>query len=993
MAPDHGTDPGVAGVGPWHRSKTSSSRSGSLPAYAVQHSIGFAADRVPGPPAARRASQPGGPALIHKFTVRPAPGCTPPELALIRDRLRLPDLQVWRDYYVDFETAPGPGQLAELAALLGDGVEWVAGIDERLAENCVQVAHRAGIVDNESDSIVTFCGYLGLRARAGKAATTYVSRSPHLADRVADRCVNPNIEEIHLDEPGYHTLTPAGRYLPPERFDLRGLDDRALAALGRSGGRNLSPEQMRHLRHVQATLRLDQVTDVLLEAVDARWSDHCSHTTWRSHGQLLKRLVAAAEATANPNIVSMFEDNAGVWEFYDGWSLAIKAETHNGPSAVSAYFGQLTKLGGVLRDILGTGLGADPIGCWEYTATGFPEEPAPLKGRPDPRHIALDTIQAIKEYGNTFGVPMMWSHLSFHRSYRAKPFALGGSVGTLPTACARRGAPAGGDLVVLIGGRTGNEGIHGASASSAGAVMDEAAVQIGAPLEQVKFRKAIVDLRDAGCLRAITDIGGAGLNSAVGEMGEACGVWINTALVPLKTSALPMWRILLSESQERMLLAVPPEQLEPTRRITNRHAVRATVIGRFVGTGRYTVFHDPALKEDAVVTAPAGAVPEHGGDSGFDCPYELLSWEPPQVCVEPVPAGDAVVSGFPALTAGALPALLERLVADVEVASQLYADRQYDSTVQGNTIYGPRYGDGDAVVASGYWAGGPIPGSPAAAVLSAAFDPWLYEVNPVLALRQMFCRLLTGQVLAGVRLGDICICDNFYTPHLAPHSGGWLVAMVEELAALVRHFGAPVISGKDSSAGSTMTDEGLVSVPPAVFLTALGKVPDRALLLPERWQLPGHLLVRVGPATGSTAGTVAARVLGLDAAALDGIDVAAHRRFLSALRAARGSFASGCLIGPGGLVARLFTSSLAAGLGVEVDCPGGGGDVSFLLAEHRCGAVVEMAEADLENLPAELEPVVLGRLTATPGIRIGEVEVPTSAVRKSWSTSFAERIV
>ena len=911
---------------------------------------------------------------------------------MLRRRLRLPDLQVWRDYYIDFETAPSAGQLADVAALLGDGVERSAVVDEPLAAGAVQVAHKPGIVDNESDSIVACCALLGLRVRAGKTAVTYLSKSAVLAARVAEHCVNPNIEELHRSEPAYQTLVPAGHYRPPERFDLRGLDDDALTALGRAGGRNLSPGQMRHLVHIQTAMRWQHVTDVLLEAVDARWSDHCSHTTWRSHGQLLKRLVAAAEATANPNIVSMFEDNAGVWEFYDGWSLAIKAETHNGPSAVSAYFGQLTKLGGVLRDILGTGLGADQIGCFEYTATGLPEEPAPLPGRPDPRRIAVETIRAIKEYGNTFGVPMMWSRLSFHRAYRAKPFALGGSVGVLPTALAQRGRPQPGDLVVLIGGRTGNEGIHGASASSAGAVMDEAAVQIGAPLEQVKFRKAIVDLRDAGCLRAITDVGGAGLNSAVGEMGEACGVWVNTALVPLKTSALPMWRILLSESQERMLLAVPRDKLAASRAITARHAVRTTVIGRFSGTGRYTVFHDPAMDEAAVVSATTGAVPDHQGDTGFDCPYDLLSWEPAQVMVEPPPGGAPTTAEHPPVTAPALPGLLERMVADAEVASQLYADSQYDSTVQGNTCYGPRYGAQPAVVPSGYWAAGPIPDSPAAMVVSTAFNPWLYEVQPVRALRQMFCRLLTGQTLAGVRLGDICMCDNFYTPHLSPHAGGWLVALVDELAGLVRHFGVPVISGKDSSAGSTLTDEGLISVPPAVFLTALGKVHDRAMLLSERWQRPGNVLVRIGPATGSSAGTVASRICDLAAAGLDEVDLAEQSRFLTALPATRPRFASGALIGPGGLAARLVTSSLAAGLGVNVEIPPGEEDASFLLAEHRCGALVEVAESDLEHLPGELSPVVVGRLTATPGVRAGEVELLTTSVHKSWSTSFAERI-
>ena len=925
--------------------------------------------------------------MIHKFSVRPVAGRTPPQVAHLRDSLGLPDLLVWTDYYVEFPAAPGAADLELVAGTLSDGVEYEVVVDQPLDAQSVQVAHRSGIVDNESDSMVAFCAFLGIEATAAKAAITYRSGAAGLAEVVRERFCNPNIEEFHDAEPAYTSLRPAGAYEPPRTLDLLDLDDEALTRVGTADGRNLTLDKMRQLVHAQAKLGLPHLTDVLLEAADARWSDHCSHTTWRSHGNLLRRLVAAAEATANPNILSMFHDNAGVWDFYDGWALAIKAETHNGPSAVSAYFGQLTKLGGVLRDILGTGLGADPIGCFEYTATGVPGDPAPLPGRPDPRHIAVETVRAIKEYGNTFGVPMMWSRMAFHRAYAAKPFALGGSVGLLPAAAAARGTPRPGDVVVLIGGLTGNEGIHGASASSAGATMDEAAVQIGAPLEQVKFRNAILELRDAGCLRALTDVGGAGLNSAAGEIGEACGIWVNTALVQLKTSALPMWRILLSESQERMLLAVPPEQWARAKALCERHFVRASVIGRFVSTGRYTVFHDPAMGEAGALAAGGAEPPAHGGDLGFDIPYELLDYEPAAVPVGAVPASSAAPVPLPALPADRFPGVFEAVLADPEVASQLFADSQYDSTVQGNSVYGPRFGR-RVPVPSGYWAATPIPDSPAAAVLSTAFSPWLYEVQPVRALRQMFCRLLLGQVLAGVQLRDICVCDNFYTPHLVPDAGEWLVALVDELAGLVRHFGTPVISGKDSSAGSTRVPGGVLSVPHGVFLTALGKVPDAPSLLPEAWQESGNLLVRLGPETPSAAGTVAGRVLGVGGGSLDVVDLSAYLAFLESVAAHRHLFRSGALIGAGGVAARLFTNAVAGDLGVSLSLL----DWTELLVEHRCGALVEVSDAGLAALPPELRPVVVGRLTDRTGVRAGSADLVSPAAVRAWGGSFEEAL-
>jgi phosphoribosylformylglycinamidine (FGAM) synthase-like enzyme len=900
--------------------------------------------------------------MIIKLSIHPRPLVEEALLRRLREALELPDLRLWRDYYFELSSPPSADAVERLRVALEDPrVETVA-LEEPLPDDAVQVAYLRSIVDNENDSLVALCRLLGLDASAARVVTSYASASPELARRVRAHLVNPSIEELHDSEPAYSGLHPVGEAQEPVRYDLCGADEHELLAIGSEHGRNLDLDKMRTLQRIQTELGKAAVTDVLIEAADSRWSDHCMHTTWLALGNLLKRLRTASANTNNANIVSMFEDNAGVWRLYDGWSLAIKAETHNGPSAVSAYFGQLTKVGGVLRDILGTGLGADPIGVFEYTATGLPGAPAPDPGRPSPSQIASDTIRAVKEYGNTFGVPMMSAHMSFHRSYRAKPFALGGSVGLIPTSCAGRRRPQPGDLLVLIGGLTGNDGIHGASASSAGSTMDHASVQIGSPLEQVKFRQAIIDLRDAGCLRALTDLGGAGLNSGVGEMGDPGGVWLNTALVPLKTSALPPWIILLSESQERMILAVPPERIEEGCAVLDRHGVRNTVVGRFTADGRYTVVHAPEIGEREIhaldLAAPAG-----DPETGFSVPYELLQYAPPALTVTPVRARTQDISPWPRRDAPALASALARVLRDPEVASQRWATAQYDSTVQGNTLYGPVAGP--LHVPTSLWAGTPIPQRPYAVLLATAFNPWLFEIDPVLATRQMFLSGLGKLVLGGVALEDICLCDNFYTPDREPDGFGWLVAMVDELAGLVEEFGTPVISGKDSSAGSVQTAEGLISVPPAVFLSAVGKLPDHELLRRNEWRQPGNLLVRIGPETSSPAGTVAVRALGVEAApCLDSLSPARYRDYLSALAGVGAAIVSGRPIGAGGTLACLALGAIASDLGVELQASTG--DLGELLAEHRCAAIVEVPEHLVDSLPVALEPRVVGRLRPGP---------------------------
>ena len=587
----------------------------------------------------------------------------------------------------------------------------------------------------------------------------------------------------------------------------------------------------------------------------------------------------------------------------------------------------------------------------------------------------------------------------------------------IPKKHAQRGTPRPGDMLMLIGGLTGNDGIHGATASSAGNQMDTASVQIGSPLEEIKFRQAIIELRDADCLRAITDLGAAGLNSAVGEMGEACGVWLNTALVPLKTKGLAMWRILLSESQERMLLAIIPEKLEQAREILNRHRCRGTVVGRFANTAHYTVVHDPSLSEEAVVNADVGDLPL-SGEVGLNVPYALLKDETPPRTPEP-PNHAKKRTTWPEISHGELLGLLTKILSDVEVADQSFAANRYDWTVQGRGIQGrgtslQTCSNSSEKARTGletYSTLLPIYNKPYATVFSTAFNPWLFEAHPRLAARQMFLQALTTQVLAGVKLEDVCLCDNFYTPHLSPGAEYWLVEMVEELAALVDTFGTPMISGKDSSAGSVETPEGIISVPPAVYISALGKVPDAAALLPGRWRTPGNVLYRIGPTCPSAAGTVAARALNIKANDVDELPPAEHQTFLVALQATRANdqyLVSGVNIGAGGALAALARGALASGWGVEVDQPPSG--IAELLQEHRCGAIVEVPAELAEEVDevsgdaalkdqAEQYPLValrlkrIGRITdRAHEITFGVENILTQEAITAWETTFRESL-
>ena len=371
-----------------------------------------------------------------------------------------------------------------------------------------------------------------------------------------------------------------------------------------------------------------------------------------------------------------------------------------------------------------------------------------------------------------------------------------------------------------------------------------------------------------------------------------------------------------------------------------------------------------------------------------------------------------VRSAWPTLNREQLPDLLTQIVADPEIADQSIAARQYDSSVQGITYYGPFRGVGlqtcstitredraglETYPTTTYWACQPLYGKPPAAVFTTAFNPWLFDAHPQLAARQCFLEALTKQVLAGVKLQDVSLCDNFYTPHKLPGADYWLVAMVDELASLVTTFGTPLISGKDSSAGSTDTPEGIVSVPPAVFISALGKIADGANLLSNEWQTAGNLLVRIGPDCNSLAGTVLQRTCASagreqQANDVDAISPSQHRQFLGALESLpHGLLRSGGTIGPGGILAEMFRGVLSSSLGVElIHQPDGYGE---FFKEHRCGAIVEIVEDRLAELPLALRPQVIGRLSGEPrAIRVHGTNVLTEHAIAAWRDGYARSL-
>src|SRR5206468_1710199 len=378
----------------------------------------------------------------------------------------------------------------------------------------------------------------------------------------------------------------------------------------RSGQLALNPTEMRAMQDHFRRLDRDP-SDVELETLAQTWSEHCSHKTLkgpidfdgRRIQNLLKETIFAATQEIRSRLgpddwcVSVFEDNAGVVRFDEKYNVCFKVETHNHPSAIEPYGGANTGLGGVIRDPLGTGLGAKPVcntDVFCFAPPDTPPESLPA-GVLHPRKVMKGVVAGVRDYGNRMGIPTVNGAILFDPRYLGNPLVYCGTVGVIPVDRCRKEARAG-DLIVAFGGRTGRDGIHGATFSSIELTPESekvsgGAVQIGNAITEKKMLDVLLQARDRGLYNAITDCGAGGFSSAIGEMGANLGAEVYLDKAPLKYEGLSYTEIWISEAQERMILAVPPGNWQVLKMLCDSEDVEATVIGTFGPTGRLRLYY------------------------------------------------------------------------------------------------------------------------------------------------------------------------------------------------------------------------------------------------------------------------------------------------------------------------------------------------------------------------------------------------------------------
>lgn len=630
-------------------------------------------------------------------------------------------------------------------------------------------------------------------------------------------------------------------------FQILNADDDELMRISREGTLSLNLDEMHAIQTHYAKLQRNP-TDVELETIAQTWSEHCVHKTFKSiilyteDGKVTEKIDGlfptyiqrATEEINKPWCVSVFVDNAGIIEFDDTYNLVFKVETHNHPSAIEPYGGAGTGIGGVIRDSLGTGLGAKPILNTDVFCFGLPDtryEDLP-KGTLHPKRVFKGVVSGVRDYGNRMGIPTANGAILFDTRYTANPLVFCGNVGLIPkNRCAKSVEP--GDLVVAVGGRTGRDGIHGATFSSA--ELDDTSenlgsvVQIGNPIMEKKIVDALLQARDQNLYRSITDCGAGGFSSAVGEMGEDTGAEVHLENVPLKYEGLAPWEIWLSEAQERMVIAVPPENIEKLLQICEDEMVEATVLGSFTNSKRLQVFYEGEIVGDLDMQFLHKGLPQH---------VKKAIWTSPQ---------HPEMSSRDEQTDDYTEDLL-RLLASPNIASKEHVIRQYDHEVQGGIVIKPLVGtenDGpsDACVVT------PIIGSPNAAIISNGINPKYSDVDPYISAASAIDEALRNIVAVGGTLEKTALLDNFCWGNPdKPDRLGALVRAAKACYDTATAYGTPFISGKDSLYNEyrdTTTGEQR-AIPSTLLISAICVMPDVRKAVTMDVKKPGNLIYVVG---------------------------------------------------------------------------------------------------------------------------------------------------
>ena len=759
-----------------------------------------------------------------------------------------------------------------------------------IVNHFIDVTLLPGVTDSVAENLLRAARVMGITAleiaATGQRIKIVGDLSTAQLERIAlDRYANPVIQRLTIDVPIIPPFVDDGDKQEAsdqvEQIPLTEVDEAELLAISKTRRLSLDLAEMQAIQNYYRGEGREP-TDIELEMLAQTWSEHCVHKTFKAIieiddrrpttddrstiiggrssvvGGLLKTYIRAATEKLNkPWVKSAFVDNAGIIEFDEHWDLAFKVETHNHPSALEPFGGANTGLGGVIRDVLG--VSARPIANTDVLCFGMIDDGRPttddrqtVVGRPlsvvsgtlPPKRVYDGVRKGIEDYGNKMGIPTVNGAIYFHPGYTANPLVFAGCLGIRPTTSDQRPAtsstPQPGDLIIAIGGRTGRDGLRGATFSSmemdtATSQIAGSAVQIGHPIHEKQAQEAILQAHALGLYHAITDCGAGGFSSAVGEMAAGLGATVQLQNALLKYPGLQPWEIWLSEAQERMILAVPPDNWPQLKAICDGQDIDAFSLGTFEASGRLKLLYGERTVGEISIEFLHEGIPQRHLVAKFESSEgsNLRIFES---------SNFTNLTNSPNLTSPLL-----RLLSHPNIRSREDVIRKYDHEVKGQTAVKPlvgiaNAGPSDAVVIAVLSPESLVLSGESSllstqhstlhtqkgAVLSNGLCPQYGELDPYAMAWAAIDEAVRNAVAVGADPDRIAILDNFCwgNPNL-PDRLGSLVECVRGCHDAALAYGTPFISGKDSLNNEYTDAAGQKhAIPGTLLISALGIAPD-----------------------------------------------------------------------------------------------------------------------------------------------------------------------
>jgi phosphoribosylformylglycinamidine synthase len=774
---------------------------------------------------------------------------------------------------------------------------------------------------------------------------------------------------------------------------ISGLSGEELLALSKRMKLSLSQEDMLAVQKIFAEEKREP-TDVELEVIAQTWSEHCKH---RIFGALIEHTVDGKTETVDglfktyikavterivakkPGFVlSAFKDNAGFVKLDENLAVCLKAETHNHPSAIEPYAGANTGLGGVIRDILGAGKGAKPIASLDVFCFGPPDtHEADIKAKDviHPLGIMRGVVRGVRDYGNRMGIPTTGGAIAFDKTYIYNPLVFCGTMGVIPIKDIEKEVKPG-HILIAAGGRTGRDGLKGATFSSVSLTTasheeDQTAVQIGNPIEEKKVADFILAARDKGLIQFVTDCGAGGFSSAAGEMLSEVGgeVWLENA--PLKVEEMESWQVFISESQERMVIAIEEKDLPEMQKLADIYETELCVLAKADGSGILKVKHhgETVCKLD--------------NSKLHEAPRRKMKaeWKTPGNSTSPKAAVSQDWN-----------VVLKKIMADFAIVSREPIIREYDHEVQGNTMLKPLAGAGGDAPQDGSVIR--VDGSGQLVSLAMSLLPEWGKTDPHLMGRACVDECVRQLIAIGTNPDRIAVLDNFCVGNPDDITElGALVETTKGMAKTAEAYAAPFVSGKDSFYNYFKTDEGPVSIPTTLLLSGFGIVEDAKHIVGSSVRKAGSKLCLVGTAHEGLRGSVYARLIGTADGAPDFDETkafAAYRSYYKLVE--KGVILSSHDVSEGGITAALAEMGFSGRAGLKVDIaklPGSTTSVPARLFAEAPGQIVfeigpeNAALAEKAGFPVIGETTSDGQLVITDG-ETDLINLPLSELKALW---------